>query len=93
MGKMGTNCWEIIGCGMEENGYKAKEDGEVCPAAIDVSHDMKNNGKNAGRYCWKVAGTMSNEERKGYYVSIVKSCDVCQFYKFVKQREGASFIQ
>ena len=51
------NCWEFFGCGRETGGEKVRELGE-CPASTDASADGLNNGKNAGRICWAVAGTL-----------------------------------
>jgi hypothetical protein len=89
---MKKNCWEIIHCGREEGGYLAKDGGEVCPAASSRTHDGNNKGKNAGRYCWRVAGSMCGGEPKGYYSRIVSSCENCQFLAYVKRGEGAFFL-
>ncbi len=47
---MKTNCWEFMAYGREPGGAFVGERG-VCRAATDITHDGKNGGKNAGRYC------------------------------------------
>ena len=86
------NCWEHMKCGREPGGNKVKELG-ICPAAIDTKYDGVNKGKNAGRFCWAVAGTMCNGEIMGYYANkFFKDCLRCPFYKIVEEEEGRFFI-
>ena len=84
-----TNCWEYMKCGREPNGRQAAELG-VCPATIDESYDGINDGENAGRICWAVAGTCCGNEVQGTYAEKRKSCISCPFYKAVQEQEGAS---
>ena len=53
---MKNNCWEFMECGRQTGGQKVAELGE-CPAYTDKTHVGVNSGTNAGRYCWKLAGT------------------------------------
>lgn len=86
-----VNCWEFKKCGREPGGSKVLEFG-VCPASISKEHDKCNNGKNAGRFCWIVAGTFCGGNVQGTYASKALNCCVCKFYKQVKQEEGKDFV-
>jgi len=84
---MKKNCWEFKLCGREPGGPRANEQG-VCPAAINTTHNGKNAGKNAGRYCWKVAGTLCGGKAEGTFARIIRNCSTCDFYILVKKEEG-----
>jgi hypothetical protein len=87
----GTNCWEFKKCGRQPGGPKSEELG-VCEASTDVSHDGVNYGVNAGRYCWKVTGTLCGGKVQGTFAQKVASCAKCKFYELVRDQEGADFI-
>ena len=84
------NCWEYWECGRETNGKNASKFG-VCPSAAAEGWHGTNNGKNGGRYCWKVAGTMSMGTVKGLIAMQIISCSQCPFFKTVLKEEGKSF--
>lgn len=81
------NCWEFMKCGREPGGVNIREMG-ICPAATEISCNGKNDGKNAGRICWAVAGTFCGEKVQGYYAKKSVSCMSCDFFKKVKTEEG-----
>ncbi|RME20625.1 MAG: hypothetical protein D6800_12965 [Candidatus Zixiibacteriota bacterium] len=85
------NCWEIKKCGREPGGIKTVELG-VCPAAIDVVSNGVNNGKNGGRICWKVTGTLCGGKVQGTYAQKALSCLNCEFFKQVQKEEGTGFV-
>ncbi len=85
------NCWEFKNCGRQPGGDKAAEFG-VCPAAIDTRNNSKNKGKNAGRYCWRVAGTLCGGKLQGSFASKAMNCAVCDFFKEVKKEEGSHYV-
>jgi hypothetical protein len=87
---MKINCWESKKCGREPGGEKAIEFG-VCPAATDTRLDGTHGGKNAGRACWIIAGTLCGGRIQGTFANKFKSCEVCDFYQFVRSSEGAYF--
>ena len=87
---MKKNCWELIFCGREPKGSNVDELG-VCPAAIDPLHDNKNNGKNGGRYCWRIAGTMCGNKVQGEWAAKIHDCHACKFFQFVEKQEGEDF--
>lgn len=83
------NCWEFMKCGREEGGSKAEELG-VCPAAKETLGNGLNDGVNAGRICWVIAGTLCGGETQGQFVYKYENCLKCEFYKYVDEEEGLS---
>ena len=81
------NCWEIKNCGRERNGSKTDEQG-ICPSSTEKTLDGVHGGKNSGRACWIVAGTMCCGKIKGTYAQKYNNCRECDFYKTVKEEEG-----
>jgi hypothetical protein len=77
------NCWEFMHCGREPGGSKVDELG-LCPAATDTFYDGINNGKNGGRICWVVAGSMGCIKREGTSAKKRVSCTTCEFFLLVK---------
>ena len=77
-------------CGRQTGGQKVAELGE-CPAYTDKTHVGVNSGTNAGRYCWKLAGTFCGGKVQGSWAEKIKNCLTCAFFKQVKQEEGSSF--
>jgi hypothetical protein len=86
-----SNCWEVKKCGREPHGIKSKELG-VCPASTDKQNNGKNFGINAGRFCWRVAGTFCGGTVQGTFAQKATNCSKCDFYLGVKSEEGQSFI-
>jgi hypothetical protein len=82
-----VNCWEYTGCGRESGGC-ATHDLGVCPAATDSRLHGVNNGDNAGRACWAVAGTLCDGEIHGTHASKIDTCMQCAFYHEVLHEEG-----
>lgn len=84
---MAKNCWEYKNCGREPGGAKANELG-VCPAATAAEFAGTNSGKNAGRYCWKVAGTLCGGVVQGSAAAKVGNCLKCEFLQAVRKEEA-----
>jgi hypothetical protein len=84
------NCWEFMQCGREPKGEKAEELG-VCPATREDRLDGIHDGKNAGRTCWAVVGTLCGGEVQGTFAQKYRNCGVCEFYNKVKGEESANF--
>lgn len=87
---MAKNCWEAKNCGRQPGGAKAGELG-ICPAAADAKHNGCNHGKNGGRFCWAVTGTLCGGQVQGSFAQKRLSCLSCEFFLAVKQEEGGSF--
>jgi tRNA A-37 threonylcarbamoyl transferase component Bud32 len=92
MAQSKINCWEYKKCGREPGGIKSYELG-ICPAAIDNSFDGINRGKNAGRFCWAVAGTFCGGSAQGTFAEKRESCLGCDFFNKVRNEEGSANLQ
>ena len=88
---MKKNCWEFKKCKRMPGGTKASEFG-ACHAATATNHNGKNGGKNAGRYCWRLTGTLCGDGIQGVHVLKMQECIECDFYKKVRKEEGVTFI-
>jgi hypothetical protein len=84
------NCWEFKGCERQPGGKKASELG-VCPAATDKVLDGLHGGKNAGRACWLVAGTMCGGKVQGTFAQKYGNCEKCDFFKSVRGEKPPMF--
>ena len=88
---MKKNCWEFMKCERQPGGSLVDERG-VCPAAVDTTRDGINSGNNAGRYCWKVAGTLCGGKAEGTFAAMIRNCSACcHFYHLVKEEEGSDY--
>lgn len=86
-----VNCWEYEKCGREEGGTKISEIG-VCPASTEVRVNGINGGKNGGRACWAIAGTMCHGKINGSFALKLGACITCDFFKLVAREEGANLV-
>lgn len=80
------NCWEFTNCGRQPDGDKAHEHGE-CVAATDARADGVHGGKNAGRACWAIAGTLCGGSVQGSFASKLGTCLRCDFYQHLMRSE------
>ncbi len=87
-----TNCWQFKRCGREPEGAKVAQLG-VCPATTETRTTGINGGANGGRACWALAGTLCGGAVQGSFVTKVANCQACDFYKAVRQDEGAAMVQ
>ena len=85
MNKM--NCWEFMRCGREPGGIKTQELG-ICPVTMENRLDRINSGKNGGRTCWAVTGSLCGGNIQGTFANKLGNCQLCEFYKMVKDDEG-----
>lgn len=88
---MKLNCWEYKKCGRQPGGDKVHELG-VCPASVEARVDGVNGGKNGGRTCWVMTGTLCKGEKQGSFATKLMSCMQCDFYKSVIAEEGKDFV-
>lgn len=84
------NCWEFKKCGREPGGSHVQDLG-ICPAAKEVLLDGVHHGKNGGRACWVVAGSLCGGEVQGTFAQKFHNCSTCDFYAAVRQEEGGYF--
>lgn len=88
---MKKNCWEYMECGREPGAENVDELG-ACPAATSDKLDGAHGGKNSGRVCWVVAGTMCACEVEGSFAKKYQDCRKCDFYQLVREEEGDNFL-
>ena len=84
---MKLNCWQIKKCGREPGGANEAQLG-VCPAAVETAVDGINSGKNGGRACWALAGTLCGGQVQGSFAQKMTNCLKCDFYQKVVAEEG-----
>lgn len=85
------NCWEFMRCGREPGGSNAGERG-ICPAADNPVFHGYNQGVNAGRICWLVAGTFCKGQVQGSFAEKRNSCRNCEFYKLSNREQGITCL-
>ena len=85
------NCWEFKQCGREGTDDIFQET-DACPASTETCTDKINEGKNAGRSCWVVAGTFCRDEVQCDAAKDLSSCMECDFYELVKREQKHKFI-
>jgi serine/threonine protein phosphatase PrpC len=83
------NCWEYMKCGRQPGGRNIRKAG-ICPAAAAAAFNGFNQGKNAGRICWLVAGTFCGGKPQGTFAEKYTSCRQCKFYRKVHAEESAT---
>lgn len=83
-----TNCWEFTSCGREIHGRHSHEHG-ICPAALESRLDGIHGGKNGGRACWVVDGTLCGASARPSRQEKQALCSRCRFYEMVRDTEGA----
>ncbi len=88
---MKKNCWEVMKCERQPGG-KYEGDFGTCPASTDSSYSGIHGGKNAGRACWAVAGTMAPGRPVATFVEKCSDCTQCKFYKRVQKEEQDNFM-
>ena len=85
------NCWEVKKCGREPEGAKVHESG-VCPSAVESKLDGTHGGRNAGRACWVVAGTLCGGVVQGTFAKKYENCEKCDFFAQVIKEEDDQII-
>ena len=80
------NCWEFKKCGRQPGGHKEKELG-TCPVTILGDFDGAHEGKNGGRVCWAIAGSLCGGKIQGTYAQKLNNCWRCEFMNLVKKEE------
>ena len=84
------NCWEYKNCGREPRGANSASLG-ICPATLEKRADGINHGKNGGRACWALTGTLCGGKVQGTFATKLSNCLQCEFYKTVAAEEGIDF--
>ena len=84
------NCWEFKKCGREPGGFKVDEEG-VCPAATYEAADGFLGGRNGGRACAFITGSLCCETLPGTVRDKEKNCEPCSFFNELKYFHGRNF--
>ncbi len=85
------NCWEFKKCGRQPGGIKVVELGE-CTAAKATKANGLNSGKNGGRACWAISGTLCGGTVQGTFAMKLPNCLKCEFYQLVGAEEGVNHV-
>lgn len=85
------NCWEFMQCSRVHGGLIGGNAG-VCLAYTDKTFDGIHSGKNSGRTCWVISGTLCNDKIQSSFAFKFKECSSCKFFLQVKKEEGSNFI-
>jgi hypothetical protein len=83
---MTQNCWEFNKCGKNPS----SKGGGDCPTEEFVEFDGINRGKNGGRYCWRIPGTLCDRHSGRNipnWADKMKDCIHCEFFKKVREEE------
>ena len=86
------NCWEFKKCGRQPGVEKVAELG-ICVSSVLCETNGINCGKNGGRVCWAVAGTLCGGKVQGTFSAKLSSCLQCEFFKLVVKEEGTDFVE
>ena len=81
-----TNCWEHKKCGRQPGGAKVADLG-ICPATVDQGLNGAHGGKNGGRSCWVIVGSLCGGKIQGTYAQKLNNCWRCDFMNRVKKEE------
>ena len=84
---MSMNCWDFKQCGRQPGGSRVSDLG-VCPASTDVKADGLNGGRNGGRICWALTGTLCGGKVQGTFAHKLANCMDCEFYRLVQTEQG-----
>jgi hypothetical protein len=82
----GSNCWEFMKCGRERPNVLG-----ICPAVTENKADGVNGGRNAGRVCWAVTGTLCGGAIQGTYAQKLVTCAECSFRSSVRDETAYRF--
>jgi len=83
---MRQNCWEFKKCGRGPGGPHVDDLGP-CPVVTYSALNGMHGGKNAGRACWVVAGSLCGGKVQGNEEQKLSACWECDFFNLVKKEE------
>ncbi len=82
-----ANCWEVKGCGFE----RTKPGQPVCPAVTCEIADGFLGGKNGGRACSFIPGTLCDGAGLCSVEDKAEHCTQCRFFRDLKENYRAVF--
>ena len=86
---MKQNCWEFKKCGRLPGGQHMDDLGP-CPVVSYSALNGMHGGKNAGRLCWVVTGSLCGGKVQGTEEQKKTACWDCDFLKVVRTEEEAA---
>jgi hypothetical protein len=84
---MSQSCWNFKKCGRQPEGARVADLG-LCPASTATEADGLNSGRNGGRICWALTGTLCGGKVQGTFAEKLASCVECDFYRLVRDEQG-----
>jgi hypothetical protein len=91
MGQNKINCWDFHKCGRDiEN--KRVDGSSICPALLETGLNGIHGGKNGGRVCWIIPGTLCGGWTQRKLVPKYVLCRLCNFKKTVFKDERPDSI-
>lgn len=81
------NCWEYMRCGRNPGGSMVEDLG-LCPASTENRLNGINSGKNGGRACWALTGTLCGNRIQGTFANKLGDCQQCNFFQQVQEEEA-----
>ncbi len=75
----------------EHPGGSATDKKGVCPVAVEKCRWGENRGLHAGRYSWKVVGTLGEEKPQESVAEKMRVCEMYEIFKRVRVEEGDRF--
>jgi len=72
----------------KHSGNNGKKKCSECPVPSNANYNGINGGKNGGRVCWIILGTLCNENQQLVGTRQLEGCADCDFYRAVKEEEG-----
>jgi hypothetical protein len=85
-----ANCWEFRYCGRGPGGALSRNGG-LCAAAFERRTDGVNSGRNGGRACWAIAGTVCDSTVHRTIADKIDDCQGCLFYLLVMEEEQGKY--
>ena len=81
------NCWEYMASGRHRDG-SGKEGCSQCPVPQMTNYDGINGGRNGGRACWIITGTLGDRDVQMTFSHKLATCLKCNVYIAIKEEEG-----
>jgi len=81
------NCWDFKRCNSNTGNDRIKKS-DVCPVFSKTALDGINGGKNGGRSCWLIPGTLCGSRIQRAIIPKSIACRLCDFKRHVLREEN-----
>jgi hypothetical protein len=85
------NCWDFKRCNRNMENKRVKEL-ISCPVFTETRLNGINGGKNGGRSCWLIPGTLCGRRIQRSLISKSLTCKLCDFKSFVLREENSNCV-